>query len=167
MTRGISGRRRSVPTALTWLFTLFFAAILVLATACGGGSTGPHDDGPPSGTLQLQMIEEIQLPVRIYQGPWNDGTRNINVYVINVNSGTLELADDGSFEMLFDMWYSKDGQTSTSTRRIHGGYEIVGDEIRFRLPNLGDLWGTVDDGVVEVSLNVGGTGDFYTYSFGR
>ena len=164
MTRSISGRRRSVPTALTWLFTLFLAAILALATACGGGGTGPRDDGPPRGTLQLQMIEEIPLPVRIYQGPWGDGTR---VYIIHVNSGTLELSDDGNFEMLFDLWKSKDGLESTSTWRIHGGYEIIDDEIKFRLPNLGDLWGTIDHGVVEVSLNVGGTGDFFTYSFGR
>jgi hypothetical protein len=143
---------------------------MAVATACGGGSsTGPHDDEDPTGILQLELIEQIPLPVRIYQGPWTDWRtgRDINVYVVNVNGGTLELADDGSFEMLFDMWYSRDGQTETSERRIHGRYEIYGSEITFTVPNSGDTYGTIDRGAVRVSLNVGGTGNFYTYSFGR
>lgn len=73
MTRRTSAPRLGGAGAVIRPFTLLFAGIVIGAAACRGSTTGPGEDGPPSGTLQLKLIEQIPLPVLGYQGPWYEG----------------------------------------------------------------------------------------------
>ena len=159
---GSAARRRLGYGAIARPFALLLAAALAGAACTSGGSTGPSDDDT-TGTYELLTVEEVPVPVRVWQGPLG-----YQGYLIaDVNGGSLELTDDGEFTIRLDVWYNWDGEVETDVRVLRGFYEIDGPEIIFTFPNNGDVWGLYEDGVVEITLNGAGIGVFHTYAFGR
>jgi len=70
--------------------------------ACGGNGGGDKTTGPTTktvdGNYNLRTIDENQLPVEVYHGPWLDpvNTRFYNQRIVVVKSGVINLdATDG------------------------------------------------------------------------
>ena len=144
------------------VLAILLVAALAGAACTSGGGTGPSDDDA-TGTYVLLTVEEIPVPVRVWQGPLG-----YQGYVIaDVTGGSLELSDDGEFTIRLDVWYNWDGEIETDVRVLRGSYEIDGPSIVFSFPNTGDLWGLYENRVVEVTLNGAGIGVFHNYAFGR
>ena len=122
--------------ALRLRSTLLAAALLGL-TACGGdsGPTGPSNKGLVTGTYTLEEIDDEALPVAVHRGAyWDPDTGEFwNNYVVEVRGGYIEIREDETFYIAFQIKITADGQTGQGTFEMEGEWDEIKDEVVLRV----------------------------------
>lgn len=148
-------------------------AFALLGAACGGGGgdSGTEPSNGPAGTYALRQVDDASLPAVIHQGPWLDrvNVRFYNKLIMQVVDGSIELYDDGTYSMTFDMEYNADGKPGTTSVDREGDYEVQGADIAFRWGSNppGTFAGRLQGGVITIPLDFMGKGVSNAYAFRR
>ena len=154
--------------------SLLLATALLVTIACGGNGGGDKTTGPTTTTVEgnynLRTIDENQLPVEVYHGPWFDpvNTRFYNQRIVVVKSGVINLDDTDRWAMTFDVQTTLDDFTTRQTLAVAGTYEIDGEDIVFStFEDDGQLAGTINRGKISLTMDLAGSDRDKAYSFAR
>ena len=154
--------------------SLLLATALLVTIACGGNGGGDKTTGPTTTTVEgnynLRTIDENQLPVEVYHGPWFDpvNTRFYNQRIVVVKRGVINLDDTDRWAMTFDVQVTLDDFTTQQTVSVTGTYEIDGEDIVFStFDDDGELSGTIKKGKIALAMDLAGSDRDKAYSFAR
>ena len=167
-TSGAGQHVRQYPLSRVACFAL--VASLTMSAACAGDSaTSTSPTVGPSGQYELQTIDRVSLPARIYLGPGADPVtgRYYNQLGVVVNDGSVNFVSETQFAMVFNLTMTRDGVTRPSARYVDGKYERRGSDIVFH-PENGfdeDFSGSFRNGVVSIGLDVAGNGGTNQYTY--
>jgi len=164
----------SRPARIHRVASLLLATALLVTIACGGNGGGDKTTGPTTktvaGNYNLRTIDENQLPVEVYHGPWFDAanTRFYNQRIVAVKSGVINLDDTDRWTMTLDVQETLDDFTTQQTWSVMGSYEIDGEDIVLSaFDDAGELSGTIDKGKISLPMDVAGSDRIKAYSFAR
>lgn len=120
------------------------AALLALALAACGDSTGPGD---ATGTFRLRTINGDALPYVLEQ----DGTSRLEI-----TGGKRILDTDGSYIEVIRARFTVGGDSDEEEFFVSGTYERSGSAVTFVTPGGDTEDGRLDGGVLTVTVNDGG-----------
>ena len=147
-------------------------ALLVLATACGDGATTPST---PAGQYALEQAGGQPLPGTVFDELISPGgtTPDFQLRII-VSSGSLTLADDGTYRHEMHFTSTIDGVAQPSgVWGDHGRYTLAGDSVHFDSEFIQNLAfaGAFAGGRLEIehdlAVRLAGQGDPARYAFAR
>jgi hypothetical protein len=125
---------------------------LLLATACGNDGAGIGPGSNPTGSYELQLVNEDGLPEN---EPMNWGTAGFQ-------SGSLRLSEDGSWEMRID--YENVERGEALNLQDHGDYDLDGRDLLFTSDAYSDEFeGTVDGNAVAITYDFDGDGEYESH----
>jgi hypothetical protein len=129
MSEIIHQARRSARSAL------LVAAILGLPACSGGGPTEPKQSGKVTGTYVLEAADHEELPAAIHRGAYLDPETGIffNNYIVEMKDGYIELRENETFFLSFELHISADGQVGEGTVDFEGEWDEVQDGIVLRI----------------------------------
>jgi len=146
--------------------TLLAAATLATTASCsagGGDPTGPKGDNE-RGQYSLAKVDLAPPPVTVHWGPYYDPGSGIfyNAYIVDVVNGEIKLLDDHRFTFSLAIAIDGDGERAFTAFQIGGKYEIHGNDILFTADDetAGELRAEIDDGEIELEVDVMGFGDY-------
>ena len=172
----ISQRRAAFtrPAGLHRVASLVLATALLVTIACGGNGGGDKTTGPTTptvdGNYNLRTIDENQLPVEVYHGPWFDAanTRFYNQRIVAVKSGVINLDDTDRWAMTLDVQVTLDDVTTQQTWSVMGNYQIDGEDIVLSaFDDGGELTGNIKKGTISLTMDVAGSEREKAYTFKR
>ena len=146
--------------------TLLAAATLATTASCsagGGDPTGPKGDNE-RGQYSLTKVDLAPPPVAVHQGPYYDPASGTfyNDYYVEVVNGEIKLLNDHRFTFSLAIAIDGDGERAFTAFQIGGKYEIHGNDILFTADDetAGELRAEIDDGEIELEVDVMGFGDY-------
>jgi len=152
--------------------TIFSKALLrsALVATAFLGIAGCSSDGPTSpgggkvtGTWILEDIDDDELPVAVHRGPFLDPNTGIffNNYVLRVSSGYLEIRENETFYLVFQLRVEADGQTAAGSMELEGEWDLVDDEVvlRVQFPITGMQTLERSDGILHTDVDFLGLGE--------
>jgi len=153
---------------MTTLFARMRLALLAAAflgvSACGSdGPTSPNSSGKVTGTWILDDIDEEDLPVAVHRGPYLDPNTGafFNNYVLRISSGYLEIRENETFYLVFQIRIEADGQTAGGSMELEGEWDLVDDEVvlRVQVPFAGMQMLEREDGMLHTDIDFLGLGE--------
>lgn len=159
---------RQYPLSRVACFAL--AAVLTVGAACAGDSirsTSPT--AGPAGQYELQTIDRVSVPARIYLSPGADPVtgRYYDQLDAVVNDGSVNIVSETQFAMVFNLTMTRDGVTRPSSRYVDGQYERQGSDVLFH-PENGfddDFPGSFTHGAVSIGSDLAGNGGTNQYTY--
>jgi len=154
---------------LRWIRLLLTALTMMSAGTLGCGSgdaSGPNDVATDiSGTYALSDVGGNTLPTSIYQGPFTVNGQKMDVR-IDVVGSTMQL-DETRYVLAMAFLVSAQGQQVPLFVADSGSYSKNADVIAFTSPQLklGRLAGSIQNGDLQVSIDLVGDGYPPTYLF--
>jgi hypothetical protein len=144
---------------VTRMVTAFTAAVLVTgAAACGGGSDGTTAPRVSyAGLYTLRQIARVAPPTKIYDGGATDDSTGTwyDQFVVTINSGTLDLDDQGHYHITFEYTLVHNGVSENRTQRAQGTYHVEGTQIvLIRDTGVDGAEGTVSAGAITVEMTL-------------
>jgi len=113
------------------------AAFLGISACSGGGGepTGPGKGGLVTGTYTLEEVDDEELPVAVHRGAyWDPQTGDFwNSYVVEVLGGYIELREDETFYIAFNIRITADGLTDQGVVEMEGEWDEIRDEVVLRV----------------------------------
>jgi len=162
------------PASIHRVASLLLATALLVTIACGGNGGGDKTTGPTTTTVEgnynLRTVDDNQLPVEVYHGPWFDpvNTRFYNQRIVVVKSGVINLDATDRWTLTFDVQETLDDFTTQQTWTVMGSYEIDGEDIVLSaFDDAGEVEGTIKKGTISLTMDVGGSERTKAYSFKR
>ena len=162
------------PARIHRVASLLLATALFVTIACGGNGGGDKTTGPATNTVEgnynLRTIDENQLPVEVYHGPWFDpvNTRFYNQRIVSVKRGVINLDDTDRWAMTLDVQVTLDDITTQQTWSVRGNYEIDGEEIQLAaFDDAGEMTGSFKKGTISLTMDIAGSEREKAYSFRR
>ena len=150
------------------LTVLALAAAVLGATGCSGAdkSTGPGDK-PIEGFYDLQRVDNAQLPVQLHHGPWLDpeDVTFYNLFDAKISGGIVILDAFKEFYIGIEVDFIGDGEPGHLTFEFEGTYTVEGNKVFYTTREGQQGSGTIQNGLLYVSLDVLGTGRFKDYRF--
>jgi hypothetical protein len=123
-------------TPFSWMRSGMFAAAFLVLSACGADApTSPGSGGKVTGTWVLEDIDDEELPVAVHRGPYLDPNTGafFNNYVLRISSGYLEIRENETFYLVFQIRIEADGQTAAGNMELEGEWDLVNDEVVLRV----------------------------------
>jgi len=162
------------PARIHRVASLLLATALLVTIACGGNGGGDKATGPATKTVDgdynLRTIDENQLPVEVYHGPWLDpvNTRFYNQRIVVVKSGVINLDATDGWAMKLGVQVTLDDVTTQQTWSVAGSYEIDGEDIVLSASDDGgEASGTISKGTISLTMDLAGSDRVKAYSFKR
>jgi hypothetical protein len=119
------------------LRSFIMAAAFLGIPACGGGGgpTEPNRGGLVTGTYTLEQIDDEELPVAIHRGAYRDPDTGEfwNNFLVEVKGGYIELREDETFYISFNIRVNADGQTGETVIEMEGEWDEIRDEVVLRI----------------------------------
>ena len=144
--------------------TAVFAAAFLGISACGSDSpTSPSSGGKVTGTWVLQDIDDEELPVAVHRGPYLDPNSGIffNNFVYRIATGYLEIRENETFYLVFQIRVEADGQSGGGSVEMEGEWDLVEDEVvlRIQIPFFETMTMEREDGMLHVDIDFLGLGE--------
>ena len=162
------------PARIHRVASLLLATALLVTIACGGNGGGDKTTGPTTTTVEgnynLRTIDENQLPVEVYHGPWFDpvNTRFYNQRIVVVKNGVINLDETDRWAMTLDVQVTLDDVTTQQTWSVMGNYEIDGEDIELSaFDDGGEMTGSIKKGAISLTMDIAGSDREKAYSFKR
>jgi hypothetical protein len=160
---------------IRWARTLragLVAAAFLGLSACGADApTSPGSGGKVTGTWVLEDIDDEELPMAVHRGPFLDPNTGIffNNYVLRVSSGYLEIRENETFYLVFQLRVEADGQTAEGSMELEGEWDLVDDEVvlRVQFPFAGMQTLDREDGILHTDIDFLGLGEVAHLHFRR
>ena len=162
------------PARIHRVASLLLATALLVTIACRGNGGGDKTTGPTTTTVEgnynLRTIDENQLPVEVYHGPWFDpvNTRFYNQRIVVVKNGVINLDETDRWAMTLDVQVTLDDVTTQQTWSVMGNYEIDGEDIELSaFDDGGEMTGSIKKGTISLTMDIAGSDREKAYSFKR
>ena len=111
------------------------AFMAISACSGGGGPTEPTNGKFVTGTYTLEYIDDEELPVAIHRGAYRDPETGQfwNNFVVEVTGGYIELRQNETFYIAFNVRVNADGQTGQTILEMEGEWDEIRDEVVLRV----------------------------------
>jgi hypothetical protein len=117
--------------------SFIIAAAFLAMPACsgGGGPTEPSNGRLVTGTYTLEQIDDEELPVAIHRGAYRDPDTGAfwNNFLVEVRGGYIELRENETFYISFNIHVNADGQTGETVIEMEGEWDEIQDEVVLRV----------------------------------
>lgn len=143
------------------------AAALVSTIACGGDSVTAPTTQDPGGPYGLIHVDKQTIPAEAFRGNHYDPDFGVTYpLVIMVTGGEVILQPDGRFHLAVERRWSAEGEGGAGTLIVDGTYSIQRTTIVIDT-NGGSGTGSIQNGNITLTLDVGETGTTKEYTFRR
>jgi hypothetical protein len=153
-------RRRSAQILRAGLVASAFLSFL----ACGSDApTSPNSNGKVIGTWVLEWVDDEEPPVAIHRGAYLDPATGIfvNNYIYRVASGYLEIRENETFFLTFQVNGDADGVPLQASVELEGEWDLVDDALMLRVqfPIVGTLVMEREEGLLHTDIDFLGLGE--------